>query len=112
MANRMRKNPVQIYFSDEELELLNHRLEGLGVVNRSNYMRKMVLNGYCVQLDLPELRNAVALLGRCGNNLNQYAKMANATGSFYAKDIAELKSQFDQLCRMVQDLLAQIAKVQ
>ena len=112
MANRTRNNAIQLYLSDEELEHLNNRLKMLGVQNRSNYMRKMILDGYCIQLDLPELRKAVSLLGRCSNNLNQYARMANATGSFYAKDIQELRERLDEIWQLTRSLLEEVSKVQ
>ena len=37
----------------------------------------MALDGYCLHLDLPQLRRMAYLLQMCSNNLNQYAKVAN-----------------------------------
>ena len=111
MTTRTRTNPVQIYLSDDELEKLNSKLDGLGIQNRSNYLRKLLLNGYCLQLQMPELKEMVSLLRRCSNNLNQYAKMANATGSFYAKDIEELKEKLEMIWDGVQKILLETGKL-
>ena len=35
------------------------------------YLRKMAVDGYVVNLELPELREMVSLLRRSSNNLNQ-----------------------------------------
>ena len=43
----------------------------------SAYIRKMALDGYCLNLDLPQLRRMSYLLQNCSNNLNQLAKAAN-----------------------------------
>ena len=38
------------------------------------------------EADLSDVRELVLLLRYCSNNLNQYAKRANETGSIYAAD--------------------------
>ena len=48
------------------------------------------------------------LLSRCGNNLNQYAKRANQTGSIYEEDIRDLKNQFDRIEAGVQKILGEL----
>ena len=64
------------------------------------------MDGLCVQLDLKDIREFTEQVSRIGNNLNQYAKVANATGSIYAQDIACLREQFAVLCEMEEDILA------
>ena len=48
-------------------------------------------------LDLSDVHEMVSLLRRCSNNLNQYAKRANETGSIYASDIEDLQERLDKL---------------
>ena len=57
----------------------------------SAFIRKMVLNGYMIIPEWPELKGVLSLHSRISNNLNQYAKKANETGNIYREDIAELK---------------------
>ena len=108
---RHRENKLYFYLSDEELKKLNGRVKELGIQNRSNYIRKMILDGYAVQLDTEPVRELVSLFRRCGNNLNQYAKMANATGSFYARDVESLRKEFEELRTMIQKLIGEMGKV-
>ena len=37
------------------------------------------------------------VLRRCSDNLNQYAKRANETGSIYAADIEDLQNRLDEI---------------
>ena len=51
---------------------------------QSAFIRAMVLNGYVLKLDLPELHDAVRLMGSLSNNVNQIARRLNERGSIFA----------------------------
>ena len=108
---RNRENKLYFYLSDEELKGLNDRVKELGIQNRSNYIRKMILDGYVVSLDTEPVRELISLLRHCGNNLNQYAKVANASGRIYASDIADLREEFDEIRAMMKKLVGEMTKV-
>jgi len=48
----------------------------------------------------------VSLLRYSSNNLNQYAKRANETGSVYAEDINDLKGRLNQIRGMTKEIRA------
>lgn len=96
----------------EEVERIEQKMQEVGIRNRSAYLRKMALDGYCVNLDFSDIRELVSLLRRCSNNLNQYAKKANETGSIYAEDIADLQKQQDKLWEAMKEILARLATIQ
>ena len=75
-------------------------------------MTKMKKNGINVKLDIPEIKEMTALLGRCSGNLNQYAKKANQTGSIYARDIADLRVRLDQIYDQTEKVLAALNALQ
>ena len=78
--------------SKPELEPdLGTRCEASGILSIGSYLRKMALDGYCLYLDLPQLRRMAYLLQMCSNNLNQYAKAANENGRVYAADMEDLR---------------------
>ena len=108
---RNRENKLYFYLSDEELERLNGRVKELGIQNRSNYIRKMLLDGYVVRLDTEPVRELVSLFRHCGNNLNQYAKIANTTGWVHEKDIADLQEEFGEIRTMLRKLIGEMGKV-
>ena len=53
-------------------------------------MRKLVLEGRVLILDVPEIRQMSALMGRCAGSLNQIAKRVNSTGCLYSGEFIEL----------------------
>ena len=81
------------------------------VRNRSAYLRKMALDGYCVNMDFSDIRELVSLLRRCSNNLNQYAKKANENGSIYAEDIRDLQTRLDEIWESAKEIMARLAAI-
>ncbi len=53
----------------------------------------MVLNGYVLKLDLPQLREMIRLLGNLTNNVNQIARRVNEHGSIYESEIDEIQEK-------------------
>ena len=82
---------IYVKFKPEEVEMIHERMKEAGVQNMSAFIRKMVLNGYMIIPEWPELKGVLSLHSRISNNLNQYAKKANETGNIYREDITELK---------------------
>lgn len=108
MTNRIR---VYTKVTPEELAQIRKRMDEMHIRNRSAYLRKMALNGYCVYMDLSDIRELVSLLRRCSNNLNQYARKANGTGSIYAGDIRDLQARLDQIWAGVKELLEKLSEI-
>lgn len=65
----------------------------------------MVLNGYILKLDLPQIREMIRLLSNMTNNLNQIAKRMNAHGQIYETEIDEIIQKQDELWKMINRLL-------
>ena len=99
MSTPKRKRNVQVNFrvSPEELELIEQKMSQLGTKNREAYLRKMALDGYVVQLDLPELKELVSLLRRSSNNLNQLTRRVHETGRIYDADLEDIAQRQEQL---------------
>ena len=100
----------QIHFrvSKVELERIRQKMESCGILSIGSYLRKMALDGYCLNLDLPQLRRMAYLLQNCSNNLNQVAKRANESGQLYAADLEDLRSRLDELIAIGKQLLAKL----
>lgn len=101
----------QIHFlvNANEQELIRKKMEQSGIRNIGVYMRKMAIEGYTIQLDLADVKEAVRLLRISSNNLNQYAKKANETGSIYAEDIKDLKVRQEELWKLLKQILDKLA---
>ena len=102
---------LNIRVSKEDKERIRTKMEEAGIQNMSAYVRKMALDGICVRLDLEDVRQLIVLLQRCSNNLNQYAKRANETGSIYAADIEDLQKRLDEIWELSRQSLARLASI-
>ena len=79
--------------------------------NREAYIRKMILDGYIVRLDLSDVRKMVQLLSNATSNLNQIAKRANETRSVFESDIRDLQTHYEKLWEQAEAILRGLAKV-
>ena len=103
----------QLHFrvSKAELERIRNKMEASGILSIGSYLRKMALDGYCLHLDLPQLRRMAYLLPMCSNNLNQYAKVANENGQIYTADLEDLRARLDELISVSKQILAKLTEL-
>ena len=102
---------LKIRISPEDKERIKLKMEDAGVLNMSAYVRKMALDGICIKLDLKDVRQLTVMLQRCTNNLNQYAKRANETGSIYEADIEDLQNRLDEIWELFRQTLVSLAAI-
>ena len=112
MANRQREVQLKFRVTPEERELIERKMALLGTSNMAAYLRKMAIDGYAVNLELPELGEMVSLLRRSSNNLNQLTRRVHETGRFYDADLEDLRRDYDGLWEAVQKILRALAKIQ
>ena len=110
----MAKRDQDVHFlaSKEEVERIHQKMEEIGFRSMGAYLRKMALDGYCINLDLQDVKELVSLLRRCSNNLNQYAKRANETGNIYEADIKDLQERLDKIWDGMKDVLVHLSSIQ
>lgn len=110
--NRNRDRQVKFWVSEEEYQLLKKKMEAAGGVNQGAYIRKMILDGYIVNLDIPELKEIIRLLSITSNNVNQMARRLNTDGSIYQQGIREVEAQLENNYRMLRKLITKLSKIQ
>ena len=111
MANRQREVQLKFRVTPEERELIERKMALLGTSNMAAYLRKMAIDGYAVNLELPELGEMVSLLRRSRNNLNQLTRLVHETGRFYDADLEDLRRDYDGLWEAAQKILSSLAKL-
>ena len=109
--NDRRDQQLHFRVSKPELERIRNKMESSGILSIGSYLRKMALDGYCLHLDLPQLRRMAYLLQMCSNNLNQYAKRANESGKIYATDMEDLRHRLDELIDIGRQILSRLAEL-
>lgn len=112
MANRARQVQLKFRVTPEERTMIEQKMAQLGTRNMAAYLRKMAIDGYVVNLELPELKEMVSLLRRSSNNLNQIAKRMNETGRIYDADIRDVLENQERLWQAASDILSSLTKLQ
>jgi hypothetical protein len=81
--------------SPEEMEWIDRRMSQTNITNKSAYLRKMVIDGHVINLDIPILNEISKLLRNLANNMNQLTKRVNGGGFAYRTDIELLRSELE-----------------
>lgn len=107
------KRLVQHNFKTTETEdaVIRKKMKQLGFKNQSMYCRTMALNGLCVKIELPEIRELVRLTHNLTNNVNQIAKRLNEHGSIYETEIDDIHQRLDELWALLSDVLKQMGSL-
>ena len=108
---RKRDKQLKIWVSQEELDMIHQKMAEFGTSNMGAFVRKIVIDGYIVKLDIPELREILHQLGPIGNNVNQMARKLNAGGSIYREDLAEVNAKLDAVYKLQRRILKKLAKI-
>ena len=106
-----RSKYIHIRVTPEELERIKERMEETGITSMTAYLLRMALHGFVIVMDLSDLKEILRLLQISGNNLNQYAKKANETGSIYREDIEELKSNQKEILQEMRKMLDKLTAI-
>ena len=102
-----------IYFkvSEEEWNLIEQKMALAGVHNRSAFIRKMSIDGYVVNLEIPELAGCEKLLRSISNNVNQIARQMNSGGAVYPDEVSDICAKQDETNRLFGEILEQLSKL-
>ena len=88
---------MKLYVTPEEKSMIEEKMAQLGTTNAAAYLRKMAIDGFVVNLEMPELRELVSLLRRSSNNLNQLTRRVHETNRIYDADLQGLREEYDRL---------------
>ena len=106
-----RDEVIILRITKSEKNRIYEKMFGMGIRSLSAYIRKMALDGYCLHLDMPQLRRMAYLLQMCSNNLNQMAKRVNGNNQLYAADLDDLRTRLDELISIGKQILAKLAEL-
>ena len=112
MKKRNRPIPIMFWVSEDERAQIEEKMAQLGTDNMSAYLRKIAIDGYVVNLDLPELRELTMLLRRSSANLNQLTKRVHETARIYDADIESLRAEFDKLLDAAEIIISKLTAIQ
>ena len=110
---RKQRHTVHYSFkaTEEEDAIIQKKMKTFGIKNQSAFIRAMALNGYLLKLDLPELHQAVRLMGNMSNNVNQIARRMHEGGSVYETEMDGIKDQQDELRTILSQTLHRLDRL-
>jgi hypothetical protein len=110
-AGRKRSVHLHLWATEEEAALIKERMETTGISSFGAYARKMLIDGYHVNVDLTDVRHMVRLLKNASDNINQVARRANEARSVRAADVEALREQFCSLWEAANGILTELARI-
>ena len=91
--------------------MIRQKMAEFGTDNMGAFVRKMVIDGYIVKLDIPELKEIIRLMGPIGNNINQMARKLNTGDSIYKEDMEEIRTNQDEIYKLLRKVLISLSKI-
>ncbi|BBM16384.1 plasmid mobilization relaxosome protein MobC [Enterococcus mundtii] len=102
--NLFRNEIVKVYVTEEEKQRIKKNMNLARIGTMTNYIRLMALNGWVINIDFTDLKEAlgetgqyVSELNMIGNNINQIAHKLNQTDLVEKEDIQYLVSEFAKM---------------
>ena len=110
MANR--KRPIRLKFrvTEAEKKKIRKRMAQAKIDNQEAYIRKMAIDGYVVNLEIPGLKELVSDVRDHSKRFNEIAKRVNATDRIYPEDISEMRMMFQDIKDKQNRVLAELDK--
>ena len=108
---RRRNKPLKVWATEEETAKIKERMKEAGIRNMGAYIRKMAIDGYVIRVDLSDVKEVIKLMRANSNNINQYAKRANETGSIYYEDIKDIKRHQEELWEVLREILDRLSTI-
>lgn len=104
---------IGIYFKlmERERQIIEQKMALAGVHNMSAYIRKMCIDGYIINLQIPELSQCSRYLHSAPNNVNQIVKRLNSGGQFYAGELSDVKDSLNKNEKLFGSILEKLAKI-
>ena len=110
-SKRARDIPIYVRVSQAEFDLIRERMSEAGTNNMAAFVRKMLLNGCVLHVDLAPVKELVSLQRRCAANLNQIAINVNTYGSLQHHEITALQRDYAALWQPLSDLIKRLAEI-
>ncbi|MGN0545958.1 MAG: plasmid mobilization protein [Acutalibacteraceae bacterium] len=111
LNKRNRNIEMTFWVTEEEKNFIESKMKQFGSLNRSAYLRKIALDGYIINLNIPELKEIVSLLRYSSNNINQIAMKVNATGAVFQNEIEEIRKNQAALWNMLNRIIVKFSKI-
>ena len=96
---------VSVKLSEKDMDILNAALKRTGMT-MSAYIRELIRTGGSIDNSYSDDRaRVIRIVAGIANNINQMAKLANAKGDIYFRDIDRLQDSLDDVKKTFGEML-------
>jgi len=111
---RYREYEIKVFLSKEEYKHLQEKMALVGMTNRSQYVRKMILDGYIINVDIKPIKQLIYEINKIGVNVNQFLHVVNLNNlkgePIIKEDIDKIEHYLNQIYAKVSSVLNLIIK--
>ncbi len=111
MNDEKRTKRIWFRVTPEEYAAIQQKQKEANIISREAFLRKLVMEGRILKLEIPELRVISTLMGRCSSILNQIARRVNSTGRLYAGELSETKQELVQTENMMRKIYERLSEI-
>lgn len=108
MQNRSRNEQLIVRVTPDEKMFIQKKMQLLGTNNFNLYARKMLMDGYVIQVDLSKYHELANEVNKVGVNINQIAKNSNTRGTIYFDEMCQLKELMNELWQLLKSSLSEL----
>lgn len=94
------------YLSDEEARIFDAKIEKVGNISRSDFLRQLILYGCIYEIDTTYLREYINQISAIGNNINQITRNANINQYISKEEIEKTQKGVDELRQLLKSILS------
>ncbi len=109
--SKAKSGGIYIKVTDQERKLIEQKMALAGVHNMSAYIQKMCIDGYTINLQIPEMAECAKLLRYTSKNVNQIARRVNSGGGVYPDEVDEINEKLAEASGLFGKILEQLSKI-
>ena len=99
--NRTRNVQLILRVTPQEYDHIKKKMALMKTNNFNAYARKMLIDGYVIEVDLSQYHELAGEVNKIGVNINQIARLANETRCISPQQIAGLQQEVEQIWRLL-----------
>ena len=102
-----RTKRMMVHLTQQEHEWIREKMAQAGMTNMSAFIRRMTMNGYVINADLPELDEILRLIRCTGNNLKQLEKHVRENDPEHVPEVEQMIRNHED----IEDTLGEILRI-
>ena len=102
-----RTKRMKVHLTPQEHEWIKEKMAQAGMTNMSEFIRRMAMNGYVINADLPELDEILRLICCTGNNLKQLEKHVRENDPEHVPEVEQMIRNHED----IEDTLGEILRI-